>query len=34
MIKEATFPHSDYGHAKTDKHRENEAVKRRSRNGT
>jgi hypothetical protein len=34
MIKEATFPHSDYGHAKMDKHLENEAVKRRSRSRT
>jgi IS5 family transposase len=34
MIREAIFPHSDPGNAKVDKPRENEAIKRRSKNGT
>jgi transposase, IS5 family len=34
MIQDATFIHSDMGHAKKDKSRENEARTKRSREGT
>jgi IS5 family transposase len=34
MIQDATFIHSDLGHAKNDKPRENEAKTKRSREGT
>ena len=34
MIQDATFIHSDLGHAKNDKPRENEAKTRRSIDGT